>query len=172
MSAADSDERRPLWAPWRIEYIERARGPQRCIFCEPPAPVADRARLILHRGRTAFVLLNRYPYAPGHLMVAPFAHCARLHDLDAVSQAEVMSLLARSARILEATYNCDGLNVGANLGAAAGAGFADHIHFHLVPRWRGDVNFMTSVGEIRVIPTHIERSFDELSSAFREPGAP
>ncbi len=166
MSAADTDERRPLWAPWRIEYIEAARGPQRCIFCEPDEPVADRKRLILHRGNGVFVLLNRYPYSPGHLMVAPFAHRARIDELDAPIQAELMSLLARSARILETTYNCDGLNVGANLGAAAGAGFADHVHFHLVPRWRGDVNFMTTVGETRVIPTHIERSFDELLPGF------
>lgn len=167
MSAADTDERRPLWAPWRIDYIEGARGPQACIFCEPKEPKDDRARLILHRGRNVFVLLNRYPYSAGHLMVAPFAHQARIEGLDAATQSELMALLGQSARILEATYNCDGLNVGANLGAAAGAGFADHVHFHLVPRWRGDVNFMTSVGEIRVIPTHIERSFDELLPAFR-----
>ena len=168
MGAADTDERRPLWAPWRVEYVEAARADQRCIFCEPESPVADRARLILHRGRTAFVLLNRYPYSAGHLMVAPYAHCSRIDQLDAAAQGELMSLLARSARILEATYNCDGLNVGANLGAAAGAGFADHVHFHLVPRWRGDVNFMTTIGDIRVIPAHIERSFDELAPAFAE----
>lgn len=164
--SADTDERRPLWAPWRIEYIEKARGPQACIFCEPAGARTDRERLILFRGQHAFVLLNRYPYAPGHLMVAPYAHSGKLDALDAASQAELMALVARGARILEATYNCDGLNVGANLGAAAGAGFADHVHFHLVPRWRGDVNFMTSVGEIRVIPTHIERTLDELLPAF------
>jgi ATP adenylyltransferase len=171
MSAAE-DARRPLWAPWRIEYVEHAREPRRCIFCDPQEPVDDRSRLILHRGRSAFVLLNRYPYSPGHLMVAPFAHSGRIDELDPATQAELMALLARSARILESTYNCDGLNVGANLGAAAGAGFADHLHFHLVPRWRGDVNFMTTVGEIRVIPTHIERSFDELLAAFRGLEAP
>ena len=166
MSAAE-DARRPLWAPWRIEYVEHARDPRSCIFCDPGEPVDDRSRLILHRGRSAFVLLNRYPYSPGHLMVAPFAHSGRIDELDPSTQAELMALLASSARILESTYNCDGLNVGANLGAAAGAGFADHLHFHLVPRWRGDVNFMTTVGEIRVIPTHIERSFDQLLPAFR-----
>jgi ATP adenylyltransferase len=149
-----------------VEYVEGPREPPHCIFCEPDEPHADRARLILHRGRAAFVLLNRYPYSPGHLMVAPFAHRARIDELDSATQAELMALLARSARILETTYNCDGLNVGANLGAAAGAGFADHVHFHLVPRWRGDVNFMTTVGEIRVIPTHIERTLDELLAAF------
>jgi len=113
------------------------------------------------------VLLNRYPYSAGHLMVAPYAHEARIGALDAPTQAEVMGLIAEASRILETTYNCDGLNVGANLGAAAGAGFADHLHFHLVPRWRGDVNFMTSVGEIRVIPSHIDRIFDELAPRFR-----
>jgi ATP adenylyltransferase len=166
--SAAGDARRPLWAPWRIEYVEHTREPQRCIFCEPEQPVSDRTRLVLHRGQSAFVLMNRYPYSPGHLMVAPFAHSGRIDALDPATQAELMHLLSESARILEATYNCDGLNVGANLGAAAGAGFADHLHFHLVPRWRGDVNFMTTVGEIRVIPTHIERSFDELRPAFAE----
>lgn len=168
MSAADSRSRRPLWAPWRVEYVEAPRGEERCIFCEPAQKASDRERLIVHRGRGVFALLNRYPYSPGHLMIAPFAHCARIDDLDAPTQAELMSLLARSARILETKYNCDGLNVGANLGAAAGAGFAEHVHFHLVPRWRGDVNFMTTVGEIRVIPTHIERSFEELAPLFSE----
>jgi ATP adenylyltransferase len=166
VSAADTKSRRPLWAPWRIEYIESDHSQERCIFCEPEPKVSDRERLILHRGRHSFVLLNRYPYAAGHLMVAPFAHKARLDLLDADTQAELMGLLGRAARILETTYHCDGLNVGANLGAAAGAGFADHLHFHLVPRWRGDVNFMTSVGEIRVIPAHIERTLDELLPAF------
>jgi ATP adenylyltransferase len=122
--------------------------------------------LIVHRGRHAFVLLNRYPYSAGHLMVAPYAHQSRIGELDPETQRELMELLGRATRILETTYNCDGLNVGANLGAAAGAGFADHLHFHLVPRWRGDVNFMTSVGEVRVIPTHIERIFDELAPLF------
>jgi ATP adenylyltransferase len=167
MSAADTKERRPLWAPWRAEYVEAPRSDERCIFCEPrEAP--DRERLILHRGRSVFALLNRYPYAPGHLMIAPFEHRARIDELDAATQTELMSLLARAARILETKYNCDGLNVGANLGAAAGAGFAEHLHFHLVPRWRGDVNFMTTVGETRVIATHIERSFDELLPVFAE----
>jgi len=126
----------------------------------------------VHRGKSAFVLLNRYPYSAGHLMVAPYAHESRIGALDPATQAEIMALLGRSARILETTYNCDGLNVGANLGAAAGAGFADHVHFHLVPRWRGDVNFMTSVGEVRVIPAHIERILDELLAAFAKGGEP
>jgi ATP adenylyltransferase len=163
---AEAKPARPLWAPWRSEYIEGAHAPRGCIFCEPESPKPDRERLILHRGRHVFVLLNRYPYAAGHLMVAPYAHAAKLAQLDDEARAELMNRLAQSAAILEATFACEGLNVGANLGKAAGAGFADHLHFHLVPRWSGDVNFMTSIGEIRVIPSHIERSFDQLLPAF------
>jgi ATP adenylyltransferase len=168
VSSASGREGRPLWAPWRIEYIERSRGPMACIFCEPDPPVADRARLILHRGRHAFVLLNLFPFAAAHLMVAPYAHTGKLHALEADARAELMALVAECTGILEATYACEGLNVGANLGKAAGAGFAEHLHFHIVPRWSGDVNFMTSIGEIRVIPTHIERTYDELLPAFRK----
>jgi ATP adenylyltransferase len=115
-----------------------------------------------------FVLLNRFPYAAGHLMVAPYTHAGRLHDLDADARTELIARLAQCTAILEATYACEGLNVGANLGKAAGAGFADHLHFHVVPRWSGDVNFMTSIGEIRVIPTHIQHTYDRLLPAFAE----
>jgi len=168
VSAASRDAGQPLWAPWRIEYIESAREPQACIFCEPARPASDRERLILFRGRHVFVLLNRFPYAAGHLMVAPLAHEGKLHLLEPEVQSELMTRIAQSCAILERSYACDGLNVGANLGKAAGAGFADHLHFHLVPRWTGDVNFMTSIGEIRVIPTHIERTYERLLPAFQE----
>jgi ATP adenylyltransferase len=117
------------------------------------------------------VLLNLYPFNAAHLMVAPYAHGGKLHALDPDARTELMALVSESSRILEATYACEGINVGANLGKAAGAGFAEHLHFHVVPRWNGDVNFMTSIGEIRVIPTHIERTYDELLPAFRELGA-
>jgi ATP adenylyltransferase len=128
--------------------------------------VPDRERLILHRGRHVFVLLNRFPYAAGHLMVAPYAHAGRLQALDSEARSELISCVTVGSEILEATFACEGLNVGANLGKAAGAGFADHLHFHVVPRWSGDVNFMTSIGEIRVIPTHIEHTYDRLLPAF------
>lgn len=161
------DERRPLWAPWRMEYIESgATGA--CIFCEPAQSRGDRERLILHRGRYVCVRLNRYPYAPGHLLVAPYAHRARIGDLDGDQRAELMTRIAESAELLEKTYRCDGLNVGANLGRAAGAGYADHLHFHLVPRWSADTNFMTVVGEVRVIPQHIEQIYSELAERFAE----
>ena len=160
--------RRPLWAPWRMEYIRSATQPGRCIFCEPEQPVPDSERLLLHRSSHALVLLNRFPYAPGHLMVAPVSHTARVEDLDAQTQAAIMARLGAAARIVKKHYACDGFNIGANLGRVAGAGFADHLHFHLVPRWEGDHNFMTVVSEIRVIPMHLERMYDELRPDFEE----
>jgi ATP adenylyltransferase len=171
VGAASRSAGRPLWAPWRVDYIEGEHGPRGCIFCEPAKPVPDRERLILFRGRHVFVLLNRYPYAAGHLMVAPDAHLARLHDLDEETRVELMARVTQSAEIVEKTFACEGLNIGANLGTAAGAGFADHLHFHIVPRWSGDVNFMTSIGELRVIPTHIERTYERLLPAFEALGA-
>jgi ATP adenylyltransferase len=129
--------------------------------------VSDRERLILHRGRAVFVLLNRFPYAAGHLMVAPYSHVARLASLDPAARDELALRLADCERLLEAETRCEGINVGANLGRAAGAGFADHVHFHVVPRWSGDTNFMTSVAELRVIPEHIERSYERLAVRFR-----
>ncbi len=158
---------RPLWAPWRMEYVSSA-DPSGCIFCDPEAPVSDRERLILHRGPRVLCLLNRYPYAPGHLMVAPHQHCGDLEGLPDDTRAELMARLTDGARILTKTYAAEGLNIGANLGRAAGAGFAEHVHFHLVPRWAGDTNFMTVVGELRVIPQHLERIYDELVGQFEE----
>jgi ATP adenylyltransferase len=158
--------RRPLWAPWRLEYVAGETQGRGCIFCEPPAPVSDRERLILHRGRAVFVLLNRFPYAAGHLMVAPYAHVGRLAQLEPTARAELVARIADCERVLEAETHCEGINVGCNLGRAAGAGFADHIHFHLVPRWSNDTNFMTSVGELRVIPEHLERSWERLVRCF------
>ncbi len=148
--------------------MEARRSDEGCIFCDPREPRPDRERLILHRGPHTIVRLNRYPYSAGHLMVSPVAHRARLADLEPDVRVEIVTRVAQCERILEAEYRCEGLNVGANLGAAAGAGFADHLHFHVVPRWRGDVNFMTSIGEIRVISAHIERSYERLLPAFRE----
>jgi ATP adenylyltransferase len=123
--------------------------------------------LIVHRGRAVFVLLNRFPYAAGHLMIAPYAHVARLAALERAARDELAARLADCERVLEEETSCEGINVGANLGRAAGAGFADHLHFHLVPRWGGDTNFMTSIGELRVIPEHLERTYERLASRFR-----
>ncbi len=148
-----------------MEYITSDKS-VRCVFCEPDEPVSDRERLILHRGARAFVILNRYPYAAGHLMVAPYAHVGRLQNLEAETAAECMARVADCARILEEGLGCEGLNLGANVGSAAGAGFADHLHFHLVPRWSGDTNFMAVLGELRVIPEHLDRTYEKLAPLF------
>lgn len=161
-------ERAPLWAPWRMEYIEGHGAAEGCIFCTAPGAATDRQRLILQRGPHAFVMLNRFPYSAGHLMVSPYAHVARLDGLEPIVLADLMAQVASAARVLEVGYGCEGLNVGANLGTAAGAGIADHLHFHLVPRWAGDTNFMTVVGETRVIPEHLERTYERLAPLFRE----
>lgn len=153
-----------------MEYVG-SDGSKDCIFCEPEPAIPDRQRLILMRERRVLVLLNRYPYAPGHLMVTPEEHVGRLEELSAETLGELMLRIAEASRILTAFYRCDGLNVGANLGVAAGAGIADHLHFHVVPRWDGDTNFMTVIGETRVISQHLEKSYDELASRFAELGA-
>ncbi len=149
-----------------MEYIESDKSGA-CIFCDL-RPELDRDRLVLHRGQHVFVLLNRYPYSAGHLMVAPYAHGARLEELESEVHSDLMARIADGARVLQHAYRCDGLNIGANVGAASGAGYADHLHFHIVPRWIGDTNFMTVVAETRVIPQHVERIFDELATGFRE----
>ncbi|MCP4005340.1 MAG: HIT domain-containing protein [bacterium] len=163
-----------------MEYIESAKGPRGCIFCttaddtpssasgDGPSSASAAERLILHRGERSIVLLNRYPYAAGHLMVAPHLHCGEIERVDAASLSELMARIADTARILRKTYDCEGMNIGANLGAAGGAGFAEHLHFHVVPRWNGDTNFMTALGEVRVIPEHLERTYERLLPQFQE----
>jgi ATP adenylyltransferase len=150
-----------------MEYVAGEKGGE-CIFCEPTTPVPDRQRLILHRGREVFVLLNRFPYTSGHLMVAPYAHTGCLEAVEVTTRNELIARVVDCTHILRAVFGCEGINVGANLGQAAGAGIEDHVHFHLVPRWSGDTNFMTAVGELRVIPEHLERTYDRLAPAFGE----
>jgi ATP adenylyltransferase len=150
-----------------MEYIAGPK-PDQCIFCDPEEPASDRKRLILYRGQHVMAMLNRYPYTNGHLMVSPYAHVARLSDVGAEVQHDLVECLGECQRILDEIYRPDGLNLGANFGAAAGAGFVEHLHFHLVPRWIGDTNFMTAVGEVRVIPEHLERTYDELAPRFVE----
>lgn len=166
---------RPLWAPWRMQYVSSAE-PRACIFCDREPQTGeqtadrDRERLIVHRGKQVLVFLNRYPYAPGHLMVAPVQHTGQLAALPSEARAELMQRIAECAEILEDAYGCQGMNIGANFGRVAGAGFADHVHFHVVPRWEGDTNFMTVIGELRVIPKHLERIYQELFPRFAELG--
>ena len=150
---------RPLWAPWRIEYITGPKGDQ-CIFCEP-----DPDHLV-ERGDRCFVLLNAFPYAPGHVMVAPNRHVAELGELDGDELLESMQLASRMVSALETAMSPHGFNVGLNLGKVAGAGIADHLHLHVVPRWEGDTNFMPVLGDTHVIPQALEETRKVLVRAL------
>ena len=154
-----------LWSPWRYRYISSAPAGG-CIFCDKAAEQRDEENLILYRAERNFVLLNLYPYTSGHLMIAPYAHVATLEAAEEDTLAE-MSRLARAAeRHLRATYKAPGFNVGMNIGECAGAGVAGHIHMHVLPRWTGDANFMSTVAETRVLPEDLHTSWERLSAAF------
>jgi ATP adenylyltransferase len=156
-----------LWTPWRSAYMKEKKDKGRCIFCDAAAdPKADEQNLVIFRGTHAFVLLNRYPYTSGHLMIAPYVHVSRLSDASEEGTGEMMHLTRRAERILEQTYCPDGLNLGMNLGEAAGAGIEQHIHMHILPRWKGDANFMTSVGNTRIIPEALEETYTKLRGGF------
>lgn len=162
---------RPLWAPWRMEFIA-AEKPKGCIFCDfPAAPEADdRKNLIVHRGAHAFVILNRYPYNSGHLMVVPRRHGSELSALPAAEFADLMEEVRRAAEVLRAVYRPEGINVGMNLGKAAGAGILDHLHWHLVPRWVGDNNFMPVLGDIRVMVDHLDTTWEKVHAGYAARG--
>jgi ATP adenylyltransferase len=158
-----------LFAPWRYEYLVSDKSAAPCFLCEAVAastPDEERSRLVVHRGRKVFVILNRYPYTNGHVMVAPYGHAAHLSDSDAATREELIHTIAQAERILRDAYRADGLNVGINFGSAAGAGLADHYHVHVVPRWKGDTNFMTVAGDVRVVPETPEQTLDRLRPLF------
>jgi ATP adenylyltransferase len=152
---------RVLWAPWRMAYVGGAPLPSGCIFCPPPE-TDRRAALVLWEGPQALVLLNKFPYASGHLLVAPRAHVADPGQLPAADFAALCEVLQRAVRLLREEYHPEGLNLGMNLGRSGGAGIESHIHWHIVPRWNGDTNFMTVIGDVRVMPEHLETTYDRL----------
>jgi ATP adenylyltransferase len=157
-----------IWAPWRLAYVKDATkdNEEECIFCAKPAADDDEANLILHRGERCFVILNKFPYTNGHLMVAPYEHLGTLPDLDPETMAEMMALAQRAMVALEELYSPQGYNAGFNQGRVAGAGFEHHIHMHVVPRWGGDTNFMPVLADTRVMPQSLEESFAGLRTAF------
>lgn len=155
-----------LWAPWRIQYI-KATPRDDCIFCTLPAEGRDREHHILHRGPLAFVMLNRFPYTSGHLMVVPFRHVAGLDALDDREALDVFHLTTAAMEAIRQTYGPEGFNVGVNIGRAAGAGIVDHVHVHVVPRWVGDTNFMPVLGEVKVLPEDLAVTYDRLAPALR-----
>ena len=156
----------PLWAPWRMEYVGDDGPKPACIFCELPHSSDLRSALVLSVEEDFVVMLNRFPYNNGHLMVAPRQHTADLTAISADSYQSLMSGLRRACDVVRAVLSPDGMNVGINLGAVAGAGIADHLHWHIVPRWNGDTNFMPVLGETRVMPQHLEASYDMFRPHF------
>jgi len=156
-----------LWSPWRYSYIARpAPGEQACIFCVKPAEQRDAANLIVFRGERNFVMLNAFPYTSGHLMVAPYAHVAALVEAEDETLEEMMRLTRAAEAHLHAVYNPKGINIGMNIGECAGAGVAGHIHMHVLPRWPGDANFITTVGETRVLPEDLPATYRKLRERF------
>jgi ATP adenylyltransferase len=154
-----------LWAPWRIDYI-LADKPPGCIFCDKVKQDRDRENGILLRGERAFVMLNAYPYNPGHVMISPYEHVDNLEKVPPESLAEVMALTRLSEMAIREAVAPNGFNVGINIGRAAGAGIEEHIHMHLLPRWMGDVNFMPAVAGVHVIPEALLATYDKLRPAF------
>ncbi|MGB9070879.1 MAG: HIT domain-containing protein [Candidatus Acidiferrales bacterium] len=155
-----------LWTPWRYRYIADASKDDRCIFCDALGADDDRNTLIVLRGAKNFIILNRYPYTSGHVMVVPYEHAADLSAVDSATLAEMMTLTQRVQSALARTYHPEGYNLGMNLGRAAGAGVVGHLHLHVLPRWGGDANFMTVVGETRVEPEDLATTYDRLHKAF------
>lgn len=181
-----------LWSPWRMKYIRQGAttpavpsgnvsatrplsGPMRetlppepptCIFCEKPREDRDETNLIVHRGEHAFVILNLYPYNNGHFMVVPYQHVSSLENLDTATLTELMVFSQQGLKVLRAVYNPHAFNLGVNIGTAAGAGIADHVHMHVVPRWPGDTNYMTTVSGVRVIPEDLRETYRLVKNAW------
>ena len=153
-----------LWAPWRMRYIEGADSAESCIFCAKPAEEKDTENLILWRGELTFIILNAYPYSNGHLMVTPYTHTANLDELSDDEMLEMMATTRRSVNLLKEALKPDGFNIGINMGRVAGAGIADHVHIHVVPRWSGDTNFMPVLADTRVIPESLNVVYEGLKA--------
>ena len=156
-----------LWAPWRMTYIARGSASRGCLFCRAARRGGDRTHLVLARRPHAFLMLNRFPYNPGHLMVAVARHAARFEQLRTAERADLLDLVALAERALAAEYRPDGVNYGANVGRVAGAGFPGHLHLHLVPRWDGDTNFMPVLGATKVLPESLTRTWTRLRRAIK-----
>jgi ATP adenylyltransferase len=156
-----------LWSPWRYKYVSTAGPDEACIFCVKQAENRDAENYIIHRGRKNFLLLNLYPYTTGHILVAPYEHVATLDAAAEETLAEMMLMTRAAGRHLSAIYRPRGLNIGMNVGECAGAGVAGHIHMHVLPRWPADSNFMTTVGETRVMPETLDVTYQKLLAAFR-----
>ena len=155
-----------LWTPWRYQYVISSGAAIECVFCQAASATDDQAWLVVHRGTHNMVILNRFPYTSGHVMVVPYEHVPTLEALQPEALTEMMVLARRSEIALRTAYRPDGMNLGINEGKSAGAGIAGHIHFHVLPRWTGDTNFMTVVGETRIVPEELDVTWNKLRALF------
>jgi ATP adenylyltransferase len=159
-----------LWSPWRYQYVQKAHATEGCIFCQKAAEQNDAENLLVYRGKQNFVVLNLYPYTIGHMMVVPYEHIATLEAASPGTLEEMILLAQRAQRHLREIYKSPGFNIGMNLGESAGAGIAGHIHLHVLPRWPGDTNFMTTIAETRVLTEELPVTYRKLSAAFNATG--
>jgi ATP adenylyltransferase len=155
-----------LWAAWRMKYISKSDPETGCVFCNAQGKTDNAENLIVARRTAAFVILNKFPYTSGHVMVVPFVHVDSLEQLDAPIRAEMMELVTRATVVLRKVYKPQGFNIGINIGSAAGAGVPGHIHIHIVPRWGGDTNFMSTIGGVRVLPEELEESYRRIKKGW------
>ena len=156
-----------IWSPWRMVYMQSNMSLIDCIFCTEQSKPDGFDNLIIHRGSNAYVILNRYPYTTGHLMTVPYIHEAQIESLEPLIRAEIMELTSKSIQVLKSVYKPHGFNVGINLGEVAGAGILSHIHLHVVPRWKGDTNFMSTLGQTRVLPETLDTSYQRILDAWQ-----
>jgi ATP adenylyltransferase len=161
------DTKTVLWAPWRMKYVVGEK-PKGCFLCEKHLACQDAENLVLYRGARCYVILNLFPYNPGHLMVVPYQHLPSVEDLDEATLSEMMLLVSRCVKLLQRTMSPCGFNVGMNIGRVAGAGVAEHVHIHVVPRWEGDSNFMPVLSETKVIPEGLRTTYEKLVRAWND----
>lgn len=155
-----------IWTPWRMKYIQEHNDEKGCVFCLAAHMEDGLNNLVFYRGQNVFMILNRYPYTSGHLMCVPYEHVDQLGDLTHDAHHEMMDLAVKAMQVLQVVYHPEGFNIGLNLGKVAGAGIADHLHMHIVPRWGGDTNFMTSVGQTRVLPESLPDTYRRVKQAW------
>jgi ATP adenylyltransferase len=155
-----------LWTPWRYAYITAADRAPGCIFCDKIAENDDRKNFIVYRGEHCFIILNAFPYTSGHVMVVPYSHLDQLTKLSPAAAHEMMDLSQKTERLLREAYNAEGVNLGMNIGKCAGAGVAGHVHMHVLPRWTADANFVSVVGETRVLPEALETTFEKITKSM------
>ncbi|MGA8831850.1 MAG: HIT family protein [Desulfomonilaceae bacterium] len=158
----------PIWAPWRIDYILGKKKEAGCVFCDKPQSKLDEETLIVHMSDGAYTIMNKYPYNNGHLLVVPYRHVSEICDLEVEENSLLIQEVCKAIQALKKVMRPDGFNIGINLGIIAGAGIAEHVHYHIVPRWVGDTNMMPVLADVRIIPEHLRQTREKLARAFKE----